>query len=44
MARKTVSKRNPIAKALRTPMFRKRIERNVKGKASYTRKNQKKFG
>ena len=30
--------RNPVAKDLRTPKYRKRIEKKRKGKGSYTRK------
>lgn len=30
--------RNPIMRVLRTPMFKKRVERKLKGRASYTRK------
>lgn len=31
--------RNPLVRALRSPLFKKRTERKKKGKASYTRKN-----
>jgi stalled ribosome alternative rescue factor ArfA len=32
--------RNPVAKDLRTPKYRKRVERKRKGKGSYTRKGK----
>jgi stalled ribosome alternative rescue factor ArfA len=33
-------KRNPYAKALANPCFRKRIVKNIKGKGSYNRKQK----
>lgn len=37
MARK-IRRHNPMAIILRDPLFRKRIEKKLKGRASYTRK------
>ena len=37
-----MANRNEIAKVLRDPRYRKRIERKAKGRASYTRKDKHK--
>jgi len=37
-------KRNPMARALRDPLFRKRVERPRKGRGSYSRKGKKRGG